>query len=89
MVLAREPFSEDRGVVDLTQEGSHQYRCHQPAAPAQGMRVPAGDIEALVLDRLRAFFSSRTEVGDAIAPLDLDARMLDAALRNGFGLSER
>jgi site-specific DNA recombinase len=25
----------------------------------KGMRVPAGDIEALVLDRLRAFFSSR------------------------------
>ena len=24
----------------------------------EGMRVPAGDIEALVLDRLRAFFSS-------------------------------
>jgi site-specific DNA recombinase len=26
----------------------------------QGMRIPAGDIEGLVLDRLRAFFSSRT-----------------------------
>src|SRR6202045_508507 len=30
----------------------------------KGMRVPAGDIEALVLDRLRAFFSSRTDIGD-------------------------
>jgi hypothetical protein len=27
-------FSEDRGVVNLTQESSHEYRCHQPAAPA-------------------------------------------------------
>jgi len=32
----------------------------------------------------RAFFSSRIEVSDAIAPLDLDARALDAALRNAF-----
>src|SRR2546421_2033901 len=39
----------------------------------KGMRVPAGDIEALVLDRLRVFFSSRIDVGDALAPLDLDA----------------
>jgi site-specific DNA recombinase len=31
----------------------------------KGMRVPAGDIEALVLDRLSAFFSSRTDIGDA------------------------
>jgi len=53
------------------------------------MRVPAGDIERLVLDRLRAFFSSRIDVSDALAPLDLEARALDAALRNAFGLSER
>ncbi|MGI8570911.1 MAG: hypothetical protein ACR2KT_18650 [Methylocella sp.] len=55
----------------------------------KGMRVPAGDIEALVLDRLRALFSSRIEVADALAPLDLDARMFDAALHNAFGLSVR
>src|ERR1700730_15919582 len=48
----------------------------------KGMRIPAGDIEGLVLDRLRAFFSSRTEISDALAPLDLDAQTLDAALRN-------
>ena len=53
------------------------------------MRIPAGDIEGLVLDRLRAFFSSRTEISDALAPLDLDAQTLDAALRNAFKLSER
>jgi hypothetical protein len=46
-------------------------------------------VEALVLDRLRVFFSSRIDVSDAVAPLDLDARALDAALRNAFGLSER
>jgi site-specific DNA recombinase len=53
-----------------------------------GMRVPAGDIEALVLDRLRAFYSSRTDIGEALAPLDLDARSFDAALRNASVLSE-
>jgi hypothetical protein len=53
------------------------------------MRVPAGDIEALVLDRLRALFASRTDVGDALAPLDLDAHSLDAALRNASALSTR
>jgi site-specific DNA recombinase len=55
----------------------------------KGMRVPAGDIEGLVLERLRALFSSRTDIGDALAPLDLEARALDAALRNAFALSER
>jgi site-specific DNA recombinase len=54
-----------------------------------GMRVPAGDIEGLVLDRLRTFFSSRTDVGHALAPLDPDARALDAALRNASKLSDR
>jgi site-specific DNA recombinase len=59
-------------------------------SPAQtGIRVPAGDIEGLVLDRLRAFFSPRIEVSDALASLHLEARPLDAALRNAFGLSER
>jgi hypothetical protein len=55
----------------------------------KGMRIPAGDVEALVLDRLRVFFSSRIDVSDAVAPLDLEAHSLDAALRNAFGLSER
>jgi DNA invertase Pin-like site-specific DNA recombinase len=55
----------------------------------RGMRVPAGDIEGLVLDRLRAFLSSRTDVGDALAPLDLDAHTLDAVLHNASALSER
>jgi hypothetical protein len=29
------------------------------------MRVPAGDMEGLVLERLRAFFSSRIDIGQA------------------------
>ena len=42
-----------------------------------------------MLDRLRAFFSSRTDIGDALTPLDLEARPLDAALRNACTLSKR
>jgi site-specific DNA recombinase len=59
------------------------------AQAQKGMRVPAGDIEGLVLDRLRAFFSSRTAVCDALAPIDLKARALDAGLRNAFALAAR
>src|SRR5205807_2447085 len=51
--------------------------------------VPAGDIEALVLERLRALLSSRTDVSETLAPLDLEARAFDAALRNAFTLSKR
>jgi site-specific DNA recombinase len=47
-----------------------RYRCYVSASllagdhsrAQKGMRVPAGDVEALVLDRLRAFFSSRIDV---------------------------
>jgi site-specific DNA recombinase len=55
----------------------------------RGMRVPAGDIEGLVLDRLRALFSSRTDIANVLVPLDLEAHSLDAALRNASALSER
>jgi hypothetical protein len=37
----------------------------------EGLRVSAGDIEALVLDRLRALLSSRTDVSETFAPLDI------------------
>jgi hypothetical protein len=30
MVLTGGPFPEDRGVVNLTQESSHEYRCISP-----------------------------------------------------------
>jgi site-specific DNA recombinase len=77
-------------------KGAKRYRYYVSASLLAGdrqqsqraMRVPAGDIEGLTLDRLQLFFSSRTEVGDALAPLDLDARILDAALRAAFELSQ-
>jgi hypothetical protein len=53
------------------------------ARAAAGMRVPAGDIEGLALDRLRLFFSSRTEVGDVLAPLDLEAMIERLGIARG------
>lgn len=45
-----------------------------------GRRIPAGDVEALVLDRLRTFLQSEREVGNAIAPFNLDASKQRAVL---------
>ncbi len=42
-----------------------------------------------MLDRLGAFFSSSTDIGDALTPLDLETRAFDAALRNACTLSKR
>ena len=55
----------------------------------KGRRIPAGDIEGLVLDRLRAFFASETEVADAIATLDLDASTQRLVLQRSAQLAER
>ncbi len=55
----------------------------------RGRRIPAGDIEALVLDRLRAFFASDAEISDAIAPLDLDAATQRTVLDRSAKLAER
>ncbi len=55
----------------------------------RGRRIPAGDIEGLVLDRLRAFFASPKDIGDTLAPFNLAAPMQRAALTNAAQLSER
>ena len=54
---------------------------------ATGRRVPAGEIEGLVLDRLRAFFSSEVEVSDALASIDLDASTQRRLLARSVQLS--
>lgn len=46
----------------------------------KGWRIPAGDIEALVLERLRAFFASGLEVGEALSCFELDGSTLRSAL---------
>src|SRR5262245_42684227 len=55
----------------------------------KGRRIPAGDIEGLVLDRLRVLFASRVEVSDAILPLGLDAATQRAVLDRSAKLAER
>jgi hypothetical protein len=44
------------------------------------MRIPAGDLEALVLDRLRRFFASSVEISAAISEFDLPAATQEAML---------
>ena len=56
----------------------------------KGRRIPAGDIEGLVLDRLRAHFASGSEVSDAVAPLGLfDTATQRAVLDRSAILAER
>ena len=55
----------------------------------RGQRIPAGDIEGLVLDRLRAFFASDTEVSKTLSPLDLDASAQRAVLQRSAQLVQR
>ena len=53
------------------------------------MRVPAGEIEGLVLDRLHALIASRREIADALDPLGLTAQQLDDALGRAADLDRR
>ena len=54
-----------------------------------GRRIPAGDVEGLVLDRMRALFASEKEVGEAIAPLSLEAPIQRAVLDRSAKLAKR
>lgn len=47
---------------------------------AKGWRIPAGDVEALILDRLREFFTSEPDVGEALSCFELEASTLRSAL---------
>jgi site-specific DNA recombinase len=55
----------------------------------KGWRIPAGDIEGLVLDRLRVLLASGAEVSEADAPLGLDASTQRAVLDRSAKLAER
>jgi hypothetical protein len=59
------------------------------AMQIKGWRIPAGDIEGLLLDRLRAFFASGAEISDAIAPLGVCASTQRVALDRSTKLAER
>jgi DNA invertase Pin-like site-specific DNA recombinase len=55
---------------------------------AKGWRIPAGDVEAFVLDRLRTFFASEPDVGEALACFELDATTLRSALSKAMQIAE-
>ena len=55
----------------------------------KGLRVPAGDVEALVLDRIRAFFASEQDVGETLSSFDLDAATLRSSLSKAVELSRQ
>jgi site-specific DNA recombinase len=55
---------------------------------AKGRRIPAGDIEGLVLDRLREFFASDRDLGDALSCFDLDASAVRSAMTAASQLVE-
>jgi site-specific DNA recombinase len=52
------------------------------------MRVPASEIDGLVLDRLHALIASRQEIADTLASLGLKARELEAALERADALGK-
>ncbi len=55
---------------------------------AKGWRIPAGDIEVLVLDRLREFFASDRDLGEALSCFDLDASAVRSAMMKASQLVE-
>ena len=50
--------------------------------------MPAGDVEALVLDRLRAFFASEQDVGETLSIFGLDAATLRSSLKKADDLNK-
>ena len=46
----------------------------------KGWRIPAGDVEMLVLDRLRAFFASESHLGEVLSCFNLDASAVRSAM---------
>ena len=55
---------------------------------AKGWRIPAGDIEVLILDRLRAFFASDRDLGEGLSRFDLDASAVRSAMTKASQLVE-
>lgn len=54
----------------------------------KGWRIPAGDVEMLVLDRIRSFLASERAVGEALSQFDLDASAIRSAMATAIQLVE-
>jgi hypothetical protein len=86
----------DRMTPTHAVEKGHRYRYYVSTSlitgarsdHAKGWRIPAGDVEALVLDRLRAFFASGSDVGKALSCFELDASSLRSALLKATQLAQ-
>jgi DNA invertase Pin-like site-specific DNA recombinase len=52
------------------------------------MRVPASEVEGLVLDKVRDLLASHSAISNALAPLELDARDLHGAIEHGTQFSQ-
>ena len=77
-------------------KGGRRYRYYISASlldrgesGPNAMRVPASDVEGVVLDQLRPLLSEPKAIADALLPLELSAATLDRALRRAAGLAER
>lgn len=72
-----------------------RYR-YYTSAPSNGtgrnnlkiLRLPAGEVEALVLDRIRLFFSSQAEIVQAIGSFEVDARTFEFALHQAGEIAQ-
>ena len=53
------------------------------------MRVPAGEIDGHILDRLRALLTSPVKVAKCLDPLNLKTRWLDVVLRRAAELDRK
>jgi site-specific DNA recombinase len=61
-----------------------------PRKPAgDSMRVPASEVECVVLDRVRTLLGSRKEIADALASLELRAGELETALNRAASFSKK
>ena len=70
-------------------KGGKRYRYYVSSALLKGdrnddgssFRLPAGEVEGLVLDRLRSFFASRTEILEALELQDHSARDIEGVFK--------
>ena len=67
---------------------STQLICGIRSDHTKGWRIPAGDVEVLILDRLRAFLASNRDLGEALSRLDLDASAVRSAMAKASQLVE-
>lgn len=96
--LIYDAVNSERLTPTHAKKGSKRYRYYvsatstaaEPSTKAAApRRIPAGDIEGLVLDQLHCFLADPKRISDAVAPLNLNAPQLEALLNAATNLSQR